>query len=199
MKRRIYTAGAAVAVVSLAVGVGVAMAATTSHHHKRHVPPPKPKLVGVKCTWALSTVPPAGQANVDQPPSDGDTYGTSDCGTSGSGVVHTSFTVPDSGDTVGTYTAYYGAGTVSGSFDMSPNESPPISDTGFYSQTWTGTLKLTTTTGSYLGVKEKKDGVLNCSTADSGVHMTCVARIGLLIPPAPTATGTGTAQPQSRH
>jgi hypothetical protein len=198
-----YTAGAAVAVVSLVVGVGVAFAATASHHHKHHpkVAPPKPKVVFLKCAWSESTVPPQGQANVDQPPDNGDTYGPADCGGWGAGTVHTVFNVPDNGDTVGTYTMYLSEGTMSGSFDVSPNEAPPLSDTGFYSQTFTGTVKLARGTGLYQGVKGQKVGVMNCSTADSDVHMTCVARLKAVVPPGTdvstgagggTGTGTGT-------
>jgi hypothetical protein len=197
VKRRIYTAGAAVTVVSLVVGVGVALAATTTPKHKHHQPVAKPKVVFLKCNWSLSTVPPQGQASVDQPPTQGDTYGSAGCPALGSGVVHTSFTVPDDGDTVGTFTQYLGNGTLSGAFDITPNDSPPISATGFYTQTWTGKMTLARTTGMYAGDTGKKGtGVLNCATADSGVHMTCTGTIKVVVPPpATTTSGTGTTAP----
>jgi hypothetical protein len=176
----------------------VALAATTTHHHKHHVKPAKPKVEFVKCSWSVSTVPPSGQASVDQPPTSGDQYGPAACPALGNGMVWASFVVQDSGDTTGTYTQYFGAGTVSGSFVMSPNESPPISSTGFYSETWTGTAGLAKATGVYTGDKSKPGtGSINCSTADSGVHMTCVTRMRVVVPPPPatTTTTTGTTGP----
>jgi hypothetical protein len=193
VRRRIYLIGAAVAALSLVVGVGAAFA-VKNHKHPHPAPLRKPKIVLLSCVMNLSTVPPEGQANVDQPPSDGDTYGANSCpGNSmfGSGMAHTAFTVPDSGDTVGTYQEYFKTGMVSGSFDITPNESPPINQTGFYSQTWTGTIGLEHATGSYTGITAVKNtGVLNCSTEDSGVHMTCTERIKISIPPPVSATGT---------
>ena len=185
MRRRMYLAGAAVAVVSLVVGVGVALAADKSHANK-----PKVKVERVTCTMSLATTPPGGQAYVDQPPTQGDTYGPVHCPLLGSGDMHTAFNVPDSGDTVGTYVQYFQGGEVSGKFDMTPNESPPISPTGFYSQTWTGTITLDHGTGLYKGYQSKHGtGVINCSTADSGVHMSCTTRMRVKIPP-PTSSGT---------
>jgi hypothetical protein len=184
VRRRIHLIGTAVAALSLVIGVGVALAAT--HHHPK---PAKPTEAMLRCSMSLATVPPAGQANVDQPPTAGDTYGPASCpnrAAFGGGMAHTSFTVPDSGDTVGTYQEYFRTGTVAGSFDITPNESPPISSTGFYSQTWTGTITLDKATGTFAGIKGKTGtGVLNCSTQDSGVHMTCSERIKILIPPPP--------------
>jgi hypothetical protein len=194
VRRRIYLIGTAVAALSLVVGVGVALAAKQHHHPKVA----KPKVMLLRCNMQLSTTPPTGQANVDQPPTEGDTYGPVNCpnlASFGSGVAHTSFTVPDSGDTVGKYEQYFHAGMVGGSFDITPNESPPISSTGFFSQTWTGTITLDKATGVYAGIKGKKGtGVLNCSTDDSGVHMTCNERIKIVVPPPAATPGTtGTA------
>jgi hypothetical protein len=194
VRRRIYLIGAAVAALSLVVGVGISLAA--KHHKPKPPPPPKPKVAVLSCVMNLSTVPPEGQANVDQPPGDGDTYGANSCTNSvvtfGSGMAHTAFTVPDSGDTVGTYQEFFKTGMVSGSFDITPNESPPINETGFYSQTWTGTIGIEHATGAYTGITGVKNtGVLNCSTADSGVHMTCTERIKISIPPPVSATGVG--------
>jgi hypothetical protein len=139
------------------------------------------KLTTLHCNVQLTTEPPAGSNTVDQPASQGTMYGPTHCRTKGfgGGVEAAPFTVPDSGDTVGTYTQYLKSGTISGSFDWSPNEAAPISNSTFESQTWTGTVTIKGGTGVYKGIKGKNStGVMNCSTADS-VHMTCTETIKL--------------------
>lgn len=138
----------------------------------------------MRCNIALSTVPPAGQTSVDQPPVQGDQYGPARCHQPGfgSGVESTTFTVPDSGDTVGTYVQYLGAGTITGAFDLTPNESQPITATTFYSESWTGKVTVTGGTGIYKGIRAKRaSGVLTCTTPDE-VHLTCKERIKVFLP-----------------
>lgn len=179
VRRRNWFAVTAVMATSLAVGVGMAFAASPSGSSKV-----KPTVL--KCKISMATSPPSGSNTVPQPSSQGSQYGPIHCPTTGfgGGVVSDSFTVPDSGDTVGTYTQYFHAGTVTGSFDLTPTEAPPISSSDFDSQSWTGTLKVTGGTGIYKGIKGKKGtGVLNCTSPDS-VHLTCTEKVKVTLPPA---------------
>jgi hypothetical protein len=159
----------AVMTASLAVGVAMAGAAAA------------PKAMKLTCHISMATIPPPGSNTVNQPPSQGLQYGPLRCGTSGCGhgIVSNSFTVPDSGDTVGKYTQYFNAGSITGSFDITPQESVGISLNSFSSQTWLGTIKIKSGTGVFSLIKEKKGtGVLKCTSVDS-VHLSCVEKIKL--------------------
>jgi hypothetical protein len=170
VRRRICIVGTAVVAASLAVSVGAALGST-----KAAVVKP----ITVHCTVSLTTGPPAGSNSVDQPASQGSQAGPNHCAKKGFGfgVAVDSFTVPDSGDTVGTYTQYFNTGTVHGAFDLTPTESGDVSN--FTSQAWTGTITVTGGTGTYKGVKGKKNtGVFNCTSPDN-VHMSCTEVIKL--------------------
>ena len=174
MKRRICLAGTALAVVPFAIGMSVATAATKSTTKSAT------QAMVVKCHLAVSTVPPAGAAAVDQPPSQGDQYGTVHCaGASfGWGVQKDSFKVPDSGDTVGSYAQYFGGGSIHGKFDLSPSEaSGDLTGAGFASESWTGTVTVTGGTGTLAKASGKK-GTMKC-TSDDSVHLTCTERLKL--------------------
>ena len=175
MKRRICLVGTAIAAVPFAVGISVATAASKSTTQK-----PAVKAVVLKCHISLGTVPPPGSAAVDQPPSQGAQYGTVHCagGSFGWGVEKSSFTVPDSGDTVGSYAQYFSGGSIRGKFDLSPGESPgDISSASFTSESWTGTVTVTGGTGTLAKASGKK-GVLKCTSGDS-VHLTCTEKLKL--------------------
>jgi hypothetical protein len=171
VRRRICLAGTALAVVPFAVGISAATAApkTTA-----------PKAVVLKCHISLGTVPPAGSAAVDQPPSQGAQYGTVHCGGAsfGFGVEKSTFKVPDSGDTVGSYAQYFGSGSIRGKFDLSPSEGNGlISSNNFESESWTGTVTVTGGTGSLAKAAGKK-GTLKCTSGDT-VHLTCTEKLKL--------------------
>lgn len=172
MRSRICLAIAAVAAVSLVV-VGTGSAAT----------PLTVKPTPLKCHLSLSTVPPAGQAAVTQPPSGGQQYGSFHCPSSvfGGGTAADTFNVPDTGDTVGKYTEYFNGGTIHGAFDLTPSEgSGNLTPTSFESESWTGTITVTGGTGAYKGIKgakgKKNIGVFNCTSPDS-VHLACTEKI----------------------
>jgi len=177
MKRRICLVGTAIAAVPFAVGISVATAAS-----KTTTPKPAVKAVVLKCHMSLSTVPPPGSAAVDQPPSQGAQYGSVHCrgGSFGFGVEKSTFKVPDSGDTVGSYVQYFGGGSIRGKFDLSPDESGDVSSTDFTSESWTGTVTVTSGTGTLAKASGKK-GVLKCTSGDS-VHMTCTEKLKLKQP-----------------
>jgi hypothetical protein len=173
VKRRICLVGTAIAAVPFAVGLSVATAASKTT-------PAKPKTVVLKCHISVGTVPPPGSAAVDQPPSQGVQYGTVHCpGASfGGGVEKSTFTVPDSGDTVGSYAQYFSGGSIHGKFDLSPQEgSGDLTTVGFSSESWTGTVTVTGGTGTLAKASGKK-GTLNCTSGDS-VHLTCTERLKL--------------------
>jgi hypothetical protein len=163
---------------SFIVGAGLATAASSTTAIKPTV---------LRCKISMSTQPPAGSNSVDQAAPQGAQYGPSHCPRKGfgSGVIADSFTVPDTGDTVGTYVQYFHAGTIMGKFDLTPEPSTGISDSSFQSQTWTGTVKVTGGTGVYkgiTGIKGKKGlGVFNCASVDS-VHLKCNEKVKVTLP-----------------
>lgn len=182
MRRRMWFAVTVVMAASLAVGVGFAGAASPKKSTPKKA---TAKFTTLNCKVSLTTEPPDGSNAVDQPAAQGNQYGPIHCRTSGvgGGIIGDSFTVPDSGDTVGTYTQYFGAGSIRGAFDLTPQEQPSPFETGGYaSQTWTGTVTVVGGTGVYRGITGKKNsGVMNCSSPDS-VHITCTETVKVKMP-----------------
>jgi len=182
VKRRICLVGTAVAVSSLAASGGLALAAGKPST-------PKVKPVVLRCTLTLDTTPPAGQANVDQPPAAGKQYGPAHCARKGFGwgLEGDSFTVPDSGDNVGTYVLYLHEGSIVGRFDLAPNNDQTLTGDSFTNEAWLGTVRMLAGTGIYKGIKDKKGtGVMTCTSPDT-VHLTCHEKIKVFLP----ATVTG--------
>lgn len=176
MRRRTWCALTAVTAASLAVGGGIAAAASPKTTTTA-------KPVKLTCKLTFNTTPQPGDNTVAQPESQGSQYGPVHCARTGfgGGLVGDSFTVPDSGDTVGKYTEYFNAGSISGKFDLAPQEGAPIDQTTFSSLTWQGTIKITRGTGVYAGIKgEKGTGVMKCSTTDS-VHFACREKIKVIL------------------
>ena len=126
----------------------------------------------------LSTVPPNNSAQVDQPPSSGRQYGPAKCPAKGlgSGIEADKFTVPISGDLVGSFYQYFSTGTLTGKFDLVPQEAPPLSSTSFASESFTGKVSVTGGTGTLKGTKSKKAGVMTCTSPDT-VHLTCTETV----------------------
>ncbi len=177
MRRRICLVGTAVVVSSLLATGGMAVAAG-----KPGIKKVKP--VVLRCTMQLNTAPPAGQPNVDQPPAQGSQYGPVHCTRKGfgTGLAGDTFTVPDSGDNVGTYVQYMHDGSITGKFDISPNQDVSLSSDTFTSETYTGTLTIVKGSGIYKGIKEKRGtGVLSCTSPDT-VHLSCTEKIRVFLP-----------------
>lgn len=177
MKRRIHLTGAALAAVLFAVGIGVpaAVAKKASPNSKGAAP-----VAVLKCHITLSTVPAPGSAAVSQPPSGGLMYGQVHCPTKsfGGGVESVSFKVPDSGDTIGSYSQYFGDGSVHGKFNLTPEEgNGNLSPSSFASSSWVGTVTLTGGTGTFAKAAGKK-GTLKCTSGDS-VHLRCTEKLTL--------------------
>ena len=181
MRRRFHLILAAAAAASIAVAGLVPAASGKSAAHGKAK---KPEPVALSCHMAIATQPPAGSNAVDQPAQQGNQYGPVHCPRKGfgGGVTADSFTVPDNGDMVGTYTEFLRAGTISGRFDLAPEEGQPITGENFASQSWVGTLTVTGGTGVYQGIKAKRgSGKLTCTSPDS-VHLSCSERIRIALP-----------------
>jgi hypothetical protein len=178
VKRRICLIGAALAAVPFAIGLGVpaAFAKKASPNSKGTAP----AAAVLKCHITLSTVPPPGSASVAQPPSGGLMYGQVHCPTKsfGGGIESVSFKVPDSGDTLGSYSQYFGDGSVHGKFDLTPEEgNGNLSSSSFASSSWVGTVTLTGGTGTFAKANGKK-GTLKCKSGDT-VHLRCTEKLPL--------------------
>ena len=167
MRRRICVVGIALSVGPLALLAGATGAVAKSSKSK------KVKSVNVSCHVATSIAVAAGATQVLAPVASGDEFGMASCGgTLGGGVQRDSFNVPTSGDTLATYTLYFGTGTLRGTYDLTPQST----GLNFYSTTWMGTLKVTGGTGAFKGYKGT--GTMSCVSND-GVHTTCTDKLKL--------------------
>jgi hypothetical protein len=175
VRRRICLAVTVVGAAPLAIGVAAASAAPAA--------PAKPKPIVLNCNIQLTAAPlPGNGGTVDQPPTSGWMYGPFGCPRQGfgSGVEAASFTVPLSGDTVGSFTQYLGAGSIKGKFDLVPQED--LSSSFFSSATWTGDLTVTRGTGVYKGIKSNRNaGTMTC-TSDDTVHLACTEKVKVKLP-----------------
>ena len=145
----------------------------------------KAKAVKLHCQLTLIQQPASGQDAV-LPADSGDHYGRITCPHGfGGGVIHDSFRVPDSGDTVAKYVAYFNRGTFSGTFDLTPGGGQELSDTSFQSESWTGTMTVRGGSGIYRGIALAKSGKgkLTCTSPDT-VHLKCRETISLVLPHA---------------
>ncbi len=179
--RRICLVGAAIAVGPLAAGIAIAPAAAKTHKHTVKATP-KPKTISTSCSSYVSIVVAPGDSGVTPPVSDGKQYGPVRCGPLGLGVEEDVFSLQDSGDSAGTFVQFFGAGTIHGTFDITPSDNQPPSDTNTFAATnFTGTSKILGGTGAYHGATGSVE--LTCTTQD-GIHTSCTDKVKLTIPPA---------------
>lgn len=168
MKRRICLAGVALSVCPLAFLTVSAAAAS-----KKTKTPTKTPIHKVSCTTKTSIVIANGDTNVLPPASSGAEYGLTGCGSIlGSGVQKDSFNMADSGDTLAKFGMYFNAGTVHGTYDLTPQPG----SLNFLETDWTGTMKILGGTGAYKG--DKGTGTMTCKSPD-GIHTTCTDKIKL--------------------
>jgi hypothetical protein len=181
VRRRITLAATAVAGVSLVLAVGIAPAVGKPGRHRSG----STYAYEMNCSFSLTTMPPPNSTAVVAPTSQGAQYGGLKCGQAPfyGGAIGDTFTVPDSGDTVGNYTEYLNTGTIRGSFDLTPQEGT-FGNQSFQSQSWTGTISVTSGTGAFNQITSAKHGTMNCSSPDS-VHLSCNESI-LVRMPAPS-------------
>lgn len=166
MRRRICVVGIALSVGPLALLAGATAATAKSSKSKS-------KATSVSCKVSTSIAVAAGATQVLAPVSSGDEYGMASCGKMlGGGVQRDAFNVPVSGDTLASYTLYFGTGTLHGTYDLTPQ----TTGLNFYSTTWMGTLKVMGGTGSFKGYKGT--GTMACVSND-GIHTTCTDKLKL--------------------
>ena len=163
MRRRGYLAAGALTASALTLAAILAPVALS-----------KPGGAPVICRESVSIAIPSGQTGVIIPVAGGNDYGPVRCNKLfGAGVTTDTFTVPDSGDTVGKWVSYFDNGTVRGTYDLIPQEgslaNPAAVD-------YLGTVKLTGGTGAYAGMTGK--GTSTCTSTD-GIHTTCTEKLKL--------------------
>ncbi len=180
--RRICLVGAAIAVGPLAAGIATVPAAAKTHRKHAVKVIPKPKTINTSCSSYVSIIVAPLDTAVTPPVADGKQYGPVRCGPLGLGVEEDTFTLQDSGDTTGTFVQFFGSGTIHGTFDLTPSDDQPPSDTGTFATTnFTGTSKVLGGTGAYRDATGA--GTLTCTTPD-GIHTTCTEKLKLTTPPS---------------
>jgi hypothetical protein len=159
--------GTALSTGALALGAAPAIAAQSSAKKQ------KPKPVDTTCKTDVGIMIAPGDDNVTPPVESGHEYGTAVCGKAlGRGVQSDTFTVPQSGDTLATFTLYLPGGTVRGKFDLTPQEGT----LNFLETDYLGTL--TVKGGSGLFQSAKGTGTMTCKTLD-GIHTGCTDKLKL--------------------
>jgi len=165
VRRRICMMGAVISAVPLTLGVAPAMAATSKKA--------KPKPVETNCTTTVGIMIAPGDTALTPPVASGHEYGTAVCGkVLGRGVQSDTFTTPDSGDTVATFTFYLRGGTIRGTYDLTPQEG----GLNFLETDYLGTLTVKGGSGLYAGAKGT--GTSTCTSLD-GIHTTCHDKLKL--------------------
>lgn len=166
MRSRIFLAAALLAggVAALAVGISTASGKAAASQPMQ-----------VSCSFTLTTEPPPGSDNVVPPQQQGHQDGPVYCKNAPSfklGAIRTNFTIPDSGDTVGTFTQYFDTGTIGGHFELVPKNNGGFGQSGYAAQNYGGKFKIWYGTGAYKGIKGTQPGLMYCKSPDS-VHLTC--------------------------
>ena len=105
----------------------------------------------------------------------GSEYGTAQCAKLGTGVQGDSFTVPDSGNTEAKFTWYLRTGTVSGKYELTPQEGT----LNFLNVTYDGTLTVTGWHRHLHGIKGS--GTMTCASQD-GIHTSCTDKLKVKLP-----------------
>ncbi len=134
----------------------------------------KVKATTVYCRTDVGVTIPAGATDITPPALSGKEYGPASCGKLGNGVQADAFTVPGSGDTLAKFTWYLSTGTVTGTYDLTPQEGSL--GTGFASVSYLGELKVTHGTGTLAGVTGT--GTMTCASPDS-IHTSCTDKLKL--------------------
>jgi hypothetical protein len=164
--KRICLLGAVVAAV-LILGVASALAAT-SHAAKKKASSGGKNFA---CVSALALQAPANDTNITPDAQDGIEAGAATCPSPlGKGVEFLKYTTADSGDLTGQWQQWFNAGTMFGTFTLTPSSSLPTDSNSFSASSYTGTFKVKG--GSGAGAKASGKGTLKCTTQDA-VHFIC--------------------------
>ena len=180
--KRICLLGAAIAAV-LIIGVASALAATSSSAKGgKKSKTPSTVTTKVSCVSSLTLQVPAGDTDVSPASQEGTEMGSAKCASIGRGVEVLSYTTADSGDLTGKWQAWFGTGSVFGTFDLTPDDNgPPTTTTSFSAASYTGTFDVKSGSGAL--AKATGTGTLKCTTEDS-VHFSC-KQTGKVTQPAP--------------
>jgi len=180
--RRIHLAAIAATGLLTAGLVTIPASASTTAHKP---PKTKSKVVAIttklSCHLSLATDIPAGDVTVPQGAASGHQSGAASCGAPLlRGVETNSFTANTAGDLAGTYSQWFKAGTVSGTYALTPQSTGPPSPTSFAAISYTG--KISVTGGSGLLRRAVGAGTLSCSSPDAA-HFACTERLKLTTVP----------------
>lgn len=177
VRRRICLVGAALAACSLTAGLAIASAAGANTVKASK----KPVTFTVTCKTTVTTALPAGETQYTPPIQQGTDYGSVTCSGTRlrSGVQWDTWTIPDSGDTVGRFRQYFNAGTVHGTFDLTPGESAPPTQDNLAATNYTGTVSVLSGTGVYWGITGHGTSV--CASPDD-IHLSCTVKLKLKLP-----------------
>ncbi len=178
MRRRICLVGAALASSSLFAVVVMDSAAGAKPVKAK---PAKPMIITSNCASMITTAIPAGETALTPPVLQGTDYGTVSCSGArfSNGVQSDSWTIPDSGDTVGNFRQYFNRGMLRGSFDLTPQPSDSLTQDNAAETDYTGTFTVTGGSGAFLGASGT--GVAGCVSSDD-VHTTCLIKLHLKVP-----------------
>ncbi len=178
MRRRICLVGAALAASSFITVVAMDTAAGAKTVKAK---PAKSIVVTTNCGSTLTTAIPAGETALTPPVLQGSDYGTVSCSGArfSNGVQSDSWTIPDSGDTVGNFRQYFNKGMIRGSFDLTPQQSDSLTQDNTAETDYTGTFTVTGGSGAFLGAKGT--GVAGCVSSDD-IHTSCLLKLRLKIP-----------------
>jgi hypothetical protein len=167
--------------VVAAMAMGLLALGATSALGAKPAASAKPIKFKVTCKSNVGDVPADGDNAVVPPVDQGWQYGTVHCGkVFGGGIAANSFKLQDSGDLQGSWTQYFGVGTIHGKFAMTPADTgPPSAPTTFANVSYAGTVTVTGGTGAYKKAKGK--GTMKCSSID-GVHFTCSDTVKVKMP-----------------
>jgi hypothetical protein len=163
--------GAALSTAAAAFGVAPALAAQSNAKKQKQKP------VQTTCKTDVGIMIAAGDDSVTPPVASGHEYGTAVCGKAlGRGVQSDTFAVPDSGDTLATFTLYLLGGTIRGKYDLTPQEG----SLNFLETDYLGTLTVKGGTGLFQGAKGT--GTMTCKSPD-GIHTGCTDKLKLTLAP----------------
>ncbi len=177
MKRRICLVGAALAACSLTAGLAIDSVAGA----KTVKASAKPVTFTVTCTTYVTTLIPSGQTELTPPAQQGTDYGSVRCNGTRlpGGVQWDTWSIPARGATGGTFRQYFNAGTIHGTFDLTPGEAPPPTQANLAAESYTGTITVDRGSGIYRGITGS--GTEVCGTPDD-IHTGCFVELKLKLP-----------------
>ncbi len=181
--KRICLVGAAMAAL-LTAGIVTAPASATPAAKKPTSATKKPvtKLEPVKtsltCSLKLVTQIPSDDTTVTQGAQSGTQDGRAGCGKPlFSGIEQSSFTQDETGDLTGNFQQWFNAGSLYGTYTLTPADTGPPTTSSFTNASYTGTM--TVTNGTAFFKKVTGTAKLSCTTTDLA-HYACTEKLKLV-------------------